>query len=245
MRNKFIKANFLTAVLIGAVFVPFAAHAQTSGVRRKKVKPVNVSAPAPTVAAPNGGYVDGNQIVLGEYPGQPTVVANSDPNAATDIAPPPEPIVDRDAQIKELQARIKSLETGSRNDKQKQLLLNLDIVTRAETRAESLRKQLFDIIEKENSIQARLEQIDIESRSETIDRSVALMGSMRPEELRDQRRKSLAAEKTNLESLLTQIQSNRLTIENSVQKADALVEKIRTRLDRDIDNALQDDDEQN
>jgi hypothetical protein len=60
-----------------------------------------------------------------------------------------------------LNARIKSLESGSRNqydEKQKRLLLNLDILSRAESRAESLRKQLFEIVEKEATVRTRLEQ---------------------------------------------------------------------------------------
>lgn len=238
MKNKFVKLSFLTtAIIFSLLFSAFDATAQTSKRRKKisKVKKTVVVSPRP-IAAPNSPYVNGNQIVLGEIPQSPpdeaTGTANDSP--LTPVLPD-----DKETQIKQLGDRLKFLESvNGKEAKQKQLLMNLDILTRAESRSESLRRQLFEIIEKENATQSRIQQIQIESRSEVIDRSVALSGSLRPEELRDQRRKSLEAEKINLESLLTQIQSNRAALESSVEKSDALVQKIRAKLDREIDDAL-------
>ena len=143
--------------------------------------------------------------------------------------------------IKDLKTRVKSLESTKQNEydeKQKRLLLNLDILSRAEQRAENLRKQLYDLIDKENTIKSRIEQIDNDSRPEMIERSIALVGTLHPEELREVRKKSLQAEKVNLETLLAQIVSNRANLETNVQKSDALVEKLRTKLEKDIDDAL-------
>ncbi len=243
MRNKFLKLSFLTAAIIFSLCLSaFDATAQTSK-RRKKVRRVKKTAvvnpqPVQTTTAQNPPYVDGNQIVLGELPTAPPdeTVGTANDQTLTPVLPD-----DKDTQIRQLGDRIKLLESvNGKEAKQKQLLMNLDILTRAESRSESLRKQLYEIIEKENATQARLQQIQIESRSEVIDRNVALSGSLRPEELRDQRRKSLEAEKLNLESLLTQIQSNRTNLESIMQKSDALVEKIRTKLDKEIDDALTD-----
>ena len=67
------------------------------------------------------------------------------------------------ARIKELTERVNKLESSQKNDydeKQKRMLLNLDILTRAEQRAESLRKQYFEMIEKENIVKSRLDQIE-------------------------------------------------------------------------------------
>jgi hypothetical protein len=116
--------------------------------------------------------------------------------------------------------------------------LNLDILTRAEQRAETLRRQLFEIIEKQNAIQIRVEQITYDMQPAMIDRYTALIGSLRPEEIREARRKSLESEKRNLESLLSQITLSRKSLEDNLFKADALVEKLRTKLEKDIDDAL-------
>lgn len=143
--------------------------------------------------------------------------------------------------VKELKSRIKTLESNKSNaydEKQKRLALNLDILTKAEQRAESLRKQMFDMAEKEGAIKMRLDQIEADARPETIDRAVAFAGTLRPEELREQRRKSMESERNNLQNLLTQVQSSRQSLDLNVQKADALVEKLRTKLEKDIDDAL-------
>ncbi len=237
MKNKRLKISLLTAILLCVFGSISVADAQTK--RRKKA----VSQPSvPVVVSQSDVYLDGNQIVLGENP-------STQPTAET-IAPEPANAIDDNGEvntrIKELNARIKSLESTKRNDydeKQKRLLLNLDILSRAEGRAESLRKQLFEMIEKENTVKSRLEQIQFDSRSEVVDRAVAMVGSLRPEEIRDQRRKSLEAEKRNLESLLTQIQTSRTSLESNVERADFLVEKVRVKLDKEIDDALASEEE--
>ncbi len=246
MKNRILNFGILAAVLF-SVFVSISdTQAQTSR-RRKKVKPQPIATPTqtPAVASENQLYIDGNQIVLGELPQQPQNETNSQA-----IQPPPETVVESntpvDAKILELNARIKSLESGEGSDydkKQKRLAMNLDILTKAEQRAESLRKQLFEIVEKEAAVQTRLEQIKFDARPEMIERSTAFSGSLRPEELRDQRKKSLEAEKRNLELLMTQIQTSRTSLEENVVKADFLVEKVRLKLDREIDAALADEEE--
>lgn len=245
MKNKFLYASILAAILLSVLISAADADAQTK--RRKRTGKSPVAPPVQTVPidiSRNDRFVDGNQIILGE-------ITPPDETTSEAISPPPATTGDdegasADTRIKELNARIRSLESGNRNEydeKQKRLLLNLDILSRAESRAESLRKQLFEIVEKEATVRTRLEQVSFDARPEMIERSAVFVGSMRPEEIRDQRKKSLDAEKKNLESLLTQIQNTRTSLEESVYKADFLVEKVRLKLDKDIDQALADEKE--
>ena len=160
--------------------------------------------------------------------------------------PPEKKPVTTSAKITDLTDRIKKLETGQSSaydEKQKRLLLNLDILTRAEQRSESLRKQLFEMIEKESALKTRLEQIELDMRPEAIERTLQLAGSMKPEEIRDNRRKSLVAERSNVQSLLIHVQGTRNILDLSLQRADQMVEKLRLKLEKDIDNALKDDDD--
>lgn len=146
-----------------------------------------------------------------------------------------------DRTIESLENRIRALESNKSKDPDavhRRLMLNLDILTRAEQRADALRKQMFDMFEKETSILAKLDVLEIEGRQDMIERSVATMGSLRPEELREAKRKQVEAEKANLQRLLGEIQRNRGMIETSVQKADELVDRIRLRLEKEIDEAL-------
>ncbi len=209
-----------------------AAEAQTT---RSKAKPL--ATPPPTLS--------GAEIIsqAGDYV-EPTIVMqqpeqkSSDKSTTTNSA----------ARIRELTERINKLEATQKNgydEKQKRMVLNLDILSRAEQRSESLRKQLFEMIEKESTITARLNVIENESRPEMIDRSSQLAGSLRPEEIRESRRKSLLAEKTNLQALLTEIQSTRANLAVNVDKAEAMVEKLRTKLEKDIDESFLKDDPQN
>lgn len=214
------------------MLVAFETDAQTSK-RRKNVKPTPVASPTPSANEPfivsraDDFPADGSQVV--PVP-----------------SPSPEPFGTADTTIDDLRDRIKALETGRKDDdaKQKRLLLNLDILTKSEQRADTLRNQFFQMIEKENSIKSRIDQIDTDVRPEVIDRQLATVGSLRPEELRAQRRKSLDLEKQNLLNLLTEVQKNKASIEANLTKADALVERLRVRLEKEIDIALTDDSEE-
>jgi len=139
-----------------------------------------------------------------------------------------------------MQSRIKKLEntkSADEGERQKRLLTNLDILSKAEQRSDELRKQRFDLMEKENSIQLRLDQIDIDSRPEMIERSVAVSGgSMRPEEVRDAKLKSFQTEKQSLQNLLTEVRATRNSVELSLQRSEAMAEKLRTALEKEIDS---------
>jgi len=171
--------------------------------------------------------------------------AEEDPVEITPVEKPtPRPPSTNAARIRDLNQRLTRLEGGQSSqydDKQKRLLMNLDIITRAETRAEGLRKQLFEMVEKENTVKTRMEQIEYEMRPEMIERQVQMAGTLRPEEIRDSKRKMLESERTNLEGLLTSIQSNRANLEATVYRAEQMVDKLRAKLEKDIDDALVDE----
>lgn len=149
-------------------------------------------------------------------------------------------------RMRELSKRVNNIESSKETAydlKQKRLLLNLDILSKAESRAQNLRKQLIELVEKESDIKTRLEKIEYDLRPDVIDKMVAFAGTLRPEELREVRRKGLQAERDNLQNLLTQIQSNNTDLELNVKKADLLVDKLRNILEGEIDAALADDPE--
>ena len=232
---KFKKIFAAGAILFCLCFAASDVMAQTKKRKtRRKTHPVVILTPLP------------QQRIDPEIVSRADDAQNENPIAAAQTeATAPENIDDKinraNSGIKDLKTRVKSLEltkTNEYDEKQKRLMLNLDILTRAETRAENLRKQLFDMIEKENTVKTRLEQLENDTRPEMIDRSVAFAGTLRPEELRDLRKKNLDSEKSNLQNLLTEIQNSRASLNTNVQKADAMVEKMRFVLEKDIDDAL-------
>ena len=136
-------------------------------------------------------------------------------------------------QVRELTSKINSM------DAKQKMLLDLEILSRAEQRTESLRKQLMDSTDKEAAIKTRLTELEMEMKPETIERKAAFIGSLRPEEVRENMRKTLQMEKDRITTQLSQLQNNRATLETSLQNAEALVEKLRVKLEKEIDEQMQ------
>ncbi len=88
--------------------------------------------------------------------------------------------------------------------------------------AENLRSQLRDLQTKETELQSRLTQLDYDLKPENIERYFAGVGSTRPEELRESRRKQLQAEKNSIVAQLQNITDSKLRLEAAISRADAL-----------------------
>jgi len=233
-----------SAILFVPVLMLIACFDVTAQTNRRRAIPI----PAPTATPLT----------------EPQIISRADefPDENSQAIPPDPNEVKRNttvynanmASLEELGNRIKNLEAGvaassiqkpDPDQKQKRLLLNLDILSRAEQRSESLRKQVFDLMEKENSIKTRLDSLEYDLRPEMIERNAAMVGTLRPEEIRDSRKKSLQSEKANLNDLLTQVQRTRATLEISLARADELVEKLRLKFEKEIDTSLSEDSDGN
>ncbi len=238
MRDLWLRRiHLIVSVVVIFAFAAADVSAQTSRRRRSSI-PV----PAPT-ATP----LTSEPLIISradEFPDENSRAIPPDPNEIRIVRGADTASV---VTLEDLGNRIRNLEAGrvtkaaDPDEKQKRLLLNLDILTRAEQRSESLRKQVFEMIEKENSVKTKLDSLEYDLRPEVIERSTAMVGSLRPEEIRASRRKSLESERTNLQSLLTEIIKTRASLELSLQRADVLVEKLRMKFEKEIDSALEDD----
>ena len=114
--------------------------------------------------------------------------------------------------------------------KQSPLAQNLDILSRAEQRAEGLRRQLLEMTEKETAYRTRMMQLDDDMRPDSIDRSLSGVGTTRMQDLRDLRRRQLDNERRGVEMLLNQTAAARARLEEDLKQADFLVARIRQRL---------------
>ena len=112
----------------------------------------------------------------------------------------------------------------------KQVTTNLDLLTHVEERAEVLRKQLIELIEKETAYRSRMTQFDEDLRPENIERSMAGIGGTRTAEMRDTRRRVLENDRRGIENLLSVAVQSRLRLEEDVRQADQLVTKLRLKL---------------
>lgn len=89
-------------------------------------------------------------------------------------------------------------------------------------RAEDLRSQLLDIQAKEAELQARERQLNEALKPENIERSLAGIGSTRPEELREQRRRQLTIERDGVQAQLKLMQTRRERLESALRTADGM-----------------------
>jgi uncharacterized phage infection (PIP) family protein YhgE len=135
-----------------------------------------------------------------------------------------------------------SKQNENSTEKLRQISSNFELLSRTEERAETLRKQLIDLIEKETTYKIRLAQIDEEIRPENIERAMAGSGGTRTAEMRETRRRALDNERKGLESLLSITSQSRIRLEEDVRQADQLVAKLRQRLfpliEKQIDKIL-------
>lgn len=93
--------------------------------------------------------------------------------------------------------------------------------TSATQSIEALRAQLQSIESKETELQTRSHQLDEDLKPENIEKYFALNGSTHPEELREQRRRQLEAEKSNITAQLEQLAASRTRLEATIATAEA------------------------
>jgi chromosome segregation ATPase len=98
---------------------------------------------------------------------------------------------------------------------------SLTVVSAQNSSVENLRSQLNDVEKREGELQARAKRIDEDMKPENIERFFALNGSTRPEELREERRRQLESERTNVRSQLDQLAQSRVRLEAAIATAEA------------------------
>ena len=86
---------------------------------------------------------------------------------------------------------------------------------------EKLRGQLLEVQGQEEDLRARLQQLDESLKPENIERSLAGIGSTKPEELRETRRRNLQKQRDGVEAQLTVLETSRLKLESAILDADA------------------------
>lgn len=87
--------------------------------------------------------------------------------------------------------------------------------------ADKLRLQLIEVQAQEETLRARATQLDEALKPENIERSLAGVGSTRPEELRETRRRQLQAERDGVAAQLRTLESSRARLETAIRDADA------------------------
>lgn len=241
MQSKFIsRAALLVAILVTISFCLIDADAQTRRRRRPRrvVRPVITN---PVIVPPSGEQKrteSGDKIIS---------TADENPDAAADETTQTEAAKPKKgktaakpaADAEGIQETIHSLsnQVNRLNDKLSkmqetdQALMDMERLSRAEQRAETLRSQQVDVESKLADLQSKLEETEYQMKPENIERGMATFGSTRPEEAREARRRKLESDRARLLAQMKILETSRVRLESAVITADAEVDLLRRRLE--------------
>ena len=99
-----------------------------------------------------------------------------------------------------------------------------------EQRGEALQLHLYEISEKEQPLLARIEQIDQLLQPESVERTMAGVGSVHPEDLRDEVKKKLMSERIRLQMQLALLRQDRARTTSSLATTDAAIQRLKMKL---------------
>ena len=90
----------------------------------------------------------------------------------------------------------------------------------AQEKAASLRAQLSELETKQAELQARLQKLDEDLKPENIAENLAGIGSTKPEDLREQRRKQLEIERNGVQKQLDLLTTSHTRLETAIAQAE-------------------------
>ena len=235
MKNRIFRLGslaFAALVIVSSCLID--ADAQTRRRSRRSTRPVIVN-PEITPAAEDPNTANEAKIIstADEETTDPQQPAEeSQTRKATPKKAPPSEQEQMQRTINSLSHQVERLsdKLGQMQENDK-TLLEMERLTRAEQRAESLRTQLVDGESKLADLQAKLEQIEYSLKPENIERATAAFGSVRPEEARESRRRQLENEKNRTQAQIRILETSRTRLEASLVTADAEVDRLRRRME--------------
>lgn len=100
-------------------------------------------------------------------------------------------------------------------------------VTAVELQIERLRAQLRDVVDREALLQERSQQLEADLRPESIERSVAGVGTRDAAALRAGRREQIERQKADVDAQLTEASAKRARLESEIAAAEAEAVRLK------------------
>jgi len=104
----------------------------------------------------------------------------------------------------------------------------------AKESVENLRAQLLEVQIKEEALRERAQQLEESLKPENIERSLAGIGSTKPEELRESRRRQLTIERDGVQAQLKLLETSRQRLETAIANAEARAYQQSARPDNEM-----------
>lgn len=236
MQSKFIRYCAGLLVVLIALSV-FSIDADAQRRRKRRVRRARVTKPVvrPVVTNPDIAPAGSEQQATPESERIISTADQSEPEQTSEETPAKN---SKRSTNGDMQQTLNSLsnQVDRLNDKLTQMqekdqtLIDMERLTRAEQRAESLRAQQIDTESKLADLQSKLEQVDYQLRPENIERSGGF-GTVHPEDAREARRRQLENERGRLLAQIKILETSRARLETSVQTADAEVDSLRRKIE--------------
>ena len=99
-----------------------------------------------------------------------------------------------------------------------------------EQRGEGLQNHLFEISEKESPLSMRMDQINQQLSSDAIEKSLAGVGSVHPEDTREDIRRRLTNEKVRIQTQLDLLKQDQRRTQASLATTDAAIQRLKQKL---------------
>jgi peptidoglycan hydrolase CwlO-like protein len=217
------------AALLVIAFCLTDVGAQTRKKRRtRRVKRPVITNPAIYEPAPasdtTGAGEDKIISTAGETPADPDQSPKTQPKKTADEAEMQQTINRLGNQVDRLSDQLSQKEELERDR------LDMERLTRAEQRAESLRAQLIDVETKLGDLSIKVDQLDYMLKPENIDRATQGGGTVHPEDARDTRRRQLENEKARAQAQIKLLETSRARLEPSIATADSEVDMLRAKM---------------
>jgi hypothetical protein len=120
-------------------------------------------------------------------------------------------------QVNKLNEKLSQIQEEERDERE------MESLTRLEQRAEQLRSQLID---------AQVKMVEYSLRPENIDKITQTSGSVRPEEVRETRKRQLENERSRIDAQLKILETGKTRLEVSLASADSQVDMLRSKIEQ-------------
>lgn len=125
-------------------------------------------------------------------------------------------------------------------DKQRNLLLALEVLNRFEVSLANMQKLRFDLTERQTNATTRIAQLNDDLLPESIDRSISLRGTTDAESLRTIRRQTLTRQLREWQTLLGQITRELDNTLEDIRRTEFQVKNLRNRIFGELASQLGD-----
>ena len=127
-------------------------------------------------------------------------------------------------EVEQLKRKVAELEKYHQADYLRELLI------KEEQRAQALQAQLRDTIDKEASLQKKIDQTDEQMRPENIESQLAAFGSVHPEEARESLRRRLNNEKLRAQAQLDLLRQDHSRTQTALADSDTSAQRLRLKI---------------